>query len=123
MPLSPTSDAIGGHEPRQALRCRERRLEGFQIAIVDTDQPGFQAQRAVQFLLVVHLDQHVHSKRNGCAFELPRAGVVNGGHDDQDAIGTGGARFGHLVRIVHEVLAQNRQRAGCPRDAQMLERP
>ena len=44
-------------------------------------------------------------------FELGRAGIVDRGHDDEDAIGAVGARFRHLIGVVHEILAQHRQRA------------
>ena len=40
------------------------------------------------------------------------AGVVDLGHDDEDAVGAPGARFYHLVGVDHEVLAQDRAADG-----------
>src|ERR1700691_21391 len=116
------NDAAGRHELRQPLGCGERRLEGLEITIVDANQPGFEAQGALKFRFVMDLHQHIHAERCSGAFELGRASVIDRSHDDQDAIGAGGTRLGHLVRIVHEVLAQDRQRAGGARDAQIVER-
>ena len=70
----------------------------------------------------MNLHEHVHSERCGSAFELGGTSVIDRSHDDEDAIGPGGARFEHLVRIVHEVLAEGRQRAGLACDTQMLKR-
>ena len=111
MPLSPTTMRSARNEPRQPLARRERRLEGLEVAIVDADEPRFQPQRALEFLLVMHFDQHVHAEREGCRFEFGGGGVVDRGHDDQDAVGARGARFRHLIGVVHEILAQHRQRA------------
>ena len=55
-------------------------------------------------------------------FELGGAGIVHRRHDDQDAIGAIGARFRHLIGLVHKVFAQYRQRTGRARLAQMIER-
>ena len=74
-------------------RGRERRLERLQVTVVDADEPRFQAQRAFKLGLVVHLDQHVHAERARRRFELGGAAVIDRRHDDQDAIGAGGARF------------------------------
>src|SRR6202167_5266379 len=57
------NDATGRHELRQPLGRGERRLEGLEITIVDANQPGFEAQCALKFRLVMDLHQHVHSKR------------------------------------------------------------
>ena len=40
----------------------------------------------------------------------PRGRVVERRHDDQDAVGAERARLGDLVGLVHEILAQRRQR-------------
>ena len=39
----------------------------------------------------------------------------------EDAIGAVGPRLRHLIGVVHEVLAQHRQRDGGARGAQMIE--
>ena len=113
---------IGRDQLRQPLGGRKRRLERAQIPVVDADQPRFEPQRPRQLGLVMHLDEHVHAERKGCRFELGRGGVLERRHDDQDAIGASRARLGHLIRVVHEVLAQRRQRASRARRAQVIER-
>ena len=47
--------------------------------------------------------------------QVARHVVVDSRHDDQDAIGTPGASFGHLIGLVQEILAQCRHLSGCPR--------
>ena len=72
----------------------------------------FELQRALELGLVVHLDQHVHAERERRVLERPRAVASSSArHDDQDAVGAPGARFGHLIGLEHEILAQHRQRA------------
>ena len=70
MPLSPTMMRPGRHEARQPLAGRKRRLEGFQVAVVDADEPRFQAQRPLQLVFVMNFDQRIHAERNGRGFEL-----------------------------------------------------
>ena len=82
----------------------------------------FSRSARVKLVLVVDFDQHVHAERKRRRLELGRAGIVDRRHDDEDAVGAGSARFGHLVGVVHEILAQHRQRAGRARRAQMIER-
>jgi hypothetical protein len=48
-----------------------------QIAVVDPDQRRFQQRRAVQFGLVMHLDQHVHAKVHRSRFQFGRLRVVS----------------------------------------------
>src|SRR5580704_16494061 len=114
-------DPVGWNAPRQPLAGGKRRLEGFQVAVVDADQPRLQPQRAVELIFVMHFDERIHAERGGRRFELGRAGVVDRGHDDQNAVGATSTRLGHLIRIVHEILAQHRQRHGAARRAQMIE--
>ncbi len=61
--------------------------EGFQIAVVDADQLRFQAKRPFQLILIMDFYENVHAVREGRLFELGGAAVVDGGHDDEDAIG------------------------------------
>src|SRR5579871_586165 len=49
-------DAIARHQAREPLGGGQRGLEGFQIAIVDADQPRSEAQRAFDFLGIVNLE-------------------------------------------------------------------
>ena len=70
---------------------------------------------------VVHLDENVHVRRKRCRLEFGGGGVFDRGHDDENAVGACGARLRHLVGVVHEILAQHRQRARRTRGAQMIE--
>src|SRR5579862_2344090 len=114
-------DAVGRHAPRQLLAGRKRRRKRFQVAIVDADQPRFKPQRTRELFLIMHFDERIHAERGSGRFQLGRAGVVDRRHDDQDAISAVSARFSDLIRVVHEILAQHRQRHGAARNAQMIE--
>ena len=81
----------------------------FEVAIVDADQPAVELQGAVELVLVVHLGDGVHAPGLGVGAERAGHHVVDGGHDDQDAVGAQRARLGHLIAVEHEVLAQGRQ--------------
>ena len=122
MPLSPTMMRPGRNEPRQPLAGGERGLERLQVAIVDADEFRFQAKRPLQLLVIVDFDQRVHAEREGRGFELGGAGIIDRGHDDEDAIGAISARLRHLIGVVHEILAQHRQRACRARAAQDASR-
>ena len=95
----------------QPLADGERRLEGAQVAVVDADQPALERQRALEFALVMDLDQHVEPEVMRGLVERARGIVVDGGHDDEDAVGAPGARLQHLIGIEQEILAQDRQMA------------
>src|SRR3984957_7045191 len=114
-------DPVSGNASRQLLAGGKRRLERFQVPVVDADQPRLQPQRPLELFLVMHFDERVHAERGSGRFQLGRADIVDRGHDDQDAIGAVTARFGHLIGVVHEILAQHRQRRGGARRAQMIE--
>jgi hypothetical protein len=58
----------------------------------------------------MHLDQRVHPPMPRGVLQLGGLRVLDARHDDQDAVGAPGARLGHLVGIVEEILAQDRQR-------------
>ena len=73
-------------------------------------EPRAPAQRALELPLVVDLEQHVHAERDRGVLEVLRQAVVDRRHDDQDAVGAPGARLDHLIGVVHEILAQHRQR-------------
>src|SRR5580704_2390809 len=114
-------DALGRNAPRQLFAGGKRRLEGFQVAVVDADEPRLQPQRAIELFFVVHFDERIHAEGGSGRFQLGCADIVDRGHDDQDAIGAVSARFGDLIRIVHEILAQHRQRHVGAGRAQVIE--
>ena len=62
----------GGISGASLSHTSRRGLEGLEVAIVDADQPPFQRERALQFLLVMHLDQHVEAEVVGGLVELAR---------------------------------------------------
>ena len=113
-------DRVGGNERRQPLADFERGLEGPEVAVVDADQPAFERQRALEFGLVVDLDQHVEAEVVRGLVERARRLVVDRRHDDEDAVGAPGARLQHLIGIEEEILAQDRQRRRRARLDQML---
>src|SRR5262245_858757 len=102
-------DATCRNSRCQAPAGGERGLERLQIAVVDSDEPRSQAQRALELALVVHLQQDIHAERDGAGFQIPRHLVVDGGHDDQDAVRAPGPRLRNLIRVIHEVLTQDGQ--------------
>ena len=65
---------------------------------------------------VVHLGDRIHAPVAWRRWR-DRAAIASStcGQDDQDAVGAPGARFGHLIGVEHEVLAQHRQAAGGAR--------
>ena len=64
--------------------------------------------------------EHRHAERVGQSRELAHPRRRERGHDEQNAVGAQGARFVHLVRIDHEILAQYRQSGGGARCPEML---
>ncbi len=53
---------------------------------------------------------------------MPASDVVDGGHDDEDAVGAPGAGFDDLVAVQHEVLAQHGQSCRGAGGGEMLRR-
>ena len=68
------------------------------------------------------LDEHVEVERERLAVQRGQVVVVERGDDEQDRVGAGHRRLVHLVGVDDEVLAQDRQRAGRARLAQVVER-
>src|SRR4029077_18209574 len=68
-----------------------------------------------QLSLVMHLDQYVHAVGERGVLERAPLDVAHRRHDDQDAIGAPGTRFGDLIGLVHEILAQYGKRRGRAR--------
>ena len=123
MPLSPTITRSAGTSCARRSRGRERRLERVQVPVVDADQPRFQAQRPFKLLLVVHLDQRVHAERDRRRFEFGCAAASSTAAMMIRMQSAPAARASsHLIGVVHEILAQHRQRTGGARRAQVIER-
>ncbi len=101
--------AVARHRVLQVERGLQRHLEGAQVAVVDAEQARRHRQRTLEFVEVVHLDQHVHAEFAGDEGELRQLHVIQRRGDQQHAVGAERARLVHLVRIDDEILAQHRQ--------------
>ena len=109
MPLSPMTMRSSGTRGASRSVVASVDVEGLEVAIVDADQAARQVERAVEFGVVVHFDDGVHVPVAGGRGELGGERVVDLGQDDQDAVGTPGARLDNLIGIDHEILAQDGQ--------------
>ena len=74
---------------RVARRGSRVDVERLEVAVVDADQAGPEAQRSVEFGLVVHFDQHVHAllSNRGELRSSASCAVVERGDDEQDRVG------------------------------------
>ncbi|MDT4814461.1 hypothetical protein FQZ97_474630 [compost metagenome] len=68
----------------------------------------------------MHFHQHVHAQLHRQGFHVAQLGRGERGHDQEHAIRAHRARGDDLVGIDHEVLAQDRQRAGRAGLAQVV---
>ena len=68
------------------------------------------------------LDEDVEVEAERLAVQEREVVVVERGDDQQDRVGAGHRRLVDLVGVDDEVLAQDRQRAGRARLAQVVER-
>ncbi len=97
-------------------------MEGPEIAVVDADQRGVEAQGALELLLVVAFHEHIEPERARISLQVVQQCVANRVDDEQDAIRTPCARFQHLIGIDDEVLAQDRKRARRARRGEVVAR-
>ena len=119
MPLSPTTMRSAGPCGASARWSSSVVSKVFRLRLLMPISRDLQLQRARRARLVVHLDQHVHAvARTPRPPGRLRGRVVDRRHDDQDAVGAPGARLGHLIGLVHEILAQRRQRGRRARRGQ-----
>ena len=93
-----------------------------EVAVVDPDHVGVGLQRPLQLTLVVDLDQAVEVEAARLLVERAQLGVVERADDQQHRVGAVDRRLVELVGVDDEVLAQDRQVAGGPGGAQVLER-
>ena len=94
-------------------------LNTLQIAVVDADQPRFQLQRALEFVLRRALRPARPCRGRALRLRCPspprrRAHAMM----IEDAVGAHRARLRHLIGLEHEILAQRRQRGGRARRGQ-----
>ena len=121
-PALADDDTVLRHQRREPLGRRKRRLEGLEVAIVDADEAAVELERALQLGVVVHLGDGIHAPVLGGSGEVAGRGVADLSQNDEDAVGTPGPRFHHLVGVEHEVLAQRGQRGGGARGREILRR-
>src|ERR1041385_454433 len=107
--------AILRNQRRQRLAGFQPGLEAAQVTVVDPDQRRAKFSGAIELIAVMDLDQHVHAMRDCRSLEVARRSVVERRHDDQDAVGAVRPRLGYLPGVVHEILAQDRERGGRAR--------
>jgi hypothetical protein len=81
-------------------------LEGFQIAVVDTDEVGPEFEGAFHFRQVVNLDEHIDLGGARFVVEAAELVVIESGDDEQDGVRAGDDRFVDLQGMDGEVLAQ-----------------
>src|ERR1700738_2149931 len=107
-PALADDDVAGWDQSGEPDAGIERGRKALEIAVVDSNKLGVQAQRAFKLMLVVDFEEHVHAQSFGALLEILRQLVVHRGKDNKDAIGTPRARLDNLINVIHEVLAQNR---------------
>ena len=115
IPLSVMTMRSGGMPLQQSERDIEPRLESVQIAVVDADQRGLQFERAIEFDGIMHFDEHGHAEVGRDRRQFLHAPRVQRSDDQQDAIRAHRTRFVDLVRVQHEIFAQDRQTASGAR--------
>ena len=86
--------------------------ERIQISIVDSDHPrsGNPLQDPIQLPLVMGFEQAVHPKLGCQRMEIHQLPSLQRGHDQQDRIGTVGARFVELHVTDHKLFVKDRDR-------------
>ena len=82
--------------------------EGGEIAIVQADDFGAGIQGALGFLEGVHFHDGVHLVFFGGLAKTKEGWLVEGGHDQEDGIGTRGHGLHDLDFVEDEILAQDR---------------
>ena len=98
-------------------------LEGEQVPLVDSHQVGARVHGPVELDLVVHLDQSGQAELGGERAQPDQLGVGQGGHDEQDGVGSHHAGVADVGRRHGEVLAQHRQLDRPPGGGQIGRRP
>ena len=108
MPLSATTTTVGRDQLAQPLGESEVDLEGSQVAVVDPDELGPGLQGDVRLALVVDLDERRDPTAPGNRQQVGQVRPVQGGHDQENRVGSRRPGLGDLVRVGHEVLAEDR---------------
>jgi membrane protease YdiL (CAAX protease family) len=101
------------------LRKPHRMLDGSlhrpQVAIVDSKKRVARVRetndvhRAQQMIDIVHLEERSHAQLGGENLKVDDVALGDGLGDEEDRIGTSGARFPDLINIDDEILAKHGQ--------------
>ncbi len=104
------ADDAGGDAGRELELDLRIDHEGVEVAAVDADhlkgELAVEVEGAVELLGAVYLAEDVELERGGGLGEGEELLVGEGGNDEQDGIGGGGAGFEDLEGVDHEILAQ-----------------
>ena len=73
--------AVPGYTIQQAFCRRQVNLEGFEVAVIDTDRLRLQLQGAIQFGFVMNFDQHVEPDSISGVFQFLSLGIVQRRHN------------------------------------------
>ena len=107
--LGDAHDAVGNARREIELNLRIDG-KGVQVAAVDADHldrdVAVEVEGAIELFGAVDLAEDVELEVGGGLAEGQELLVGEGGDDEQDGVGSGGAGFEHLEGIDHEVLAQ-----------------
>lgn len=103
----------------EQLRKPHRMLDGSlhrpQVAIVDSKKRVARVRetndvhRAQQMIDIVHLEERSHAQLGGENLKVDDVALGDGLGDEEDRIGTSGARFPDLINIDDEILAKHGQ--------------
>ena len=100
-------DAVG-RQRRQPLGRRKIDRQIAKVAVVDPDQRRAERERAAHLGFVMDLDQRIHAEAPRLVDHGARLRVVEQREHDEDGIGAGDPRLGHLARIEEEILGEDR---------------
>ena len=80
--------------------------EGFEVAIVDADDPGVRGQGPFEFREIVDLDEGVELKGVSDLEKVFQCRLIKRGNDEQDRVGTRDDGFEDLCLMNDEVFAE-----------------
>ena len=94
-----------------------------QVAVVDPQQGGVHVKRDLEFVGVVHLDQHIQAQLKRASLQVSQTRGLECRHDQQDTVRTHRTGGDDLIGIDDKVLAQHGQRACGACLSQVVVRP
>ena len=112
MPLSATLSTPAGILRAKTHGGIHVHPEGAQVAIVDANEVATEIQRASEFVVIVHLTEHVEGQSAGDRMQAAQLLAGERSDDEENGVGVMGARFQQLELVDDEVLAQAGQGGG-----------